>query len=208
MTDNDNVSHSEEFLPIKLFIKCVKKVWYWFWGHIIAFLFYKKKYYYGKHFKGRFFGLTAPGWKWVCVDFLGKRFNPNAPFPCSPYIRIGEWKTIHFHPDDLNNFQGFGNYYQSWKDGHIYIGKGTYIAPNVGIITSNHKIGNLDEHDQPKDVIIGEKCWIGMNCVIMPGVELGEHTIVGAGAIVTKSFPEGHCIIVGNPAKKLRDISE
>jgi acetyltransferase-like isoleucine patch superfamily enzyme len=45
-----------------------------------------------------------------------------------------------------------------------------------------------------------------MNSVILPGVELGPHTIVGAGSIVTKSFPEGNCIIVGNPAKKIKDL--
>ena len=45
-----------------------------------------------------------------------------------------------------------------------------------------------------------------MNCVILPGVELGDNTIVGAGSIVTKSFKEGKCIIAGNPAKKLRDL--
>ncbi len=45
-----------------------------------------------------------------------------------------------------------------------------------------------------------------MNAVILPGVTLGDHTVVGAGAIVTKSFPDGHCIIAGNPAKEIRKI--
>lgn len=45
-----------------------------------------------------------------------------------------------------------------------------------------------------------------MNSVILPGVELGDHTIVGAGAIVTKSFPGGYCVIVGNPAKIVKNI--
>ena len=57
-----------------------------------------------------------------------------------------------------------------------------------------------------RDVIIGEKCWIGMNCVVLPGVTLGDHTIVGAGAVVTKSFKDGYCVIAGNPAKKIKDI--
>ena len=45
-----------------------------------------------------------------------------------------------------------------------------------------------------------------MNSVILPGIVLGNHTIVGAGSIVTKSFPEGNCVIAGNPAKKIRDL--
>ncbi len=56
------------------------------------------------------------------------------------------------------------------------------------------------------DVNIGEKCWIGMNSVILPGVTLGTNTIVGADSIVTKSFPEGFCVIAGNPAKIIKAI--
>ena len=45
-----------------------------------------------------------------------------------------------------------------------------------------------------------------MNAVILPGVELGDHTIVGAGAIVTKSYPEGYCVLVGNPARPIKKV--
>lgn len=181
-------------------------LWYFFWGHIIGFVFYDKKYYYGKWFKGNFGGVAAPGWKWICQDFRGRRQNPNVPWPCSPYITVGNYKNIHFHPDDINNFQGKGNLFQTWSDGHIYIGKGTWIAMNVGIITTNHSIDNPDEHDEPKNVVLGENCWLGMNSMILPGVILGDHTVVGAGSVVTKSFPEGHCVIAGNPAHKIKDI--
>ena len=46
-----------------------------------------------------------------------------------------------------------------------------------------------------------------MNSVILPGVTLGEDMVVGAGSIVTKSFPDGHCIIAGNPAKLIRNLN-
>lgn len=45
-----------------------------------------------------------------------------------------------------------------------------------------------------------------MNSVILPGVVLGDNTVEGAGSVVTKSFTEGHCVIVGNPARILRII--
>ena len=45
-----------------------------------------------------------------------------------------------------------------------------------------------------------------MGAIILPEVELGDFTIVGVGAIVTKSFPEGRCVIAGNPAKKIKDL--
>ena len=90
--------------------------------------------------------------------------------------------------------------------GNIKIGDYTQISSNVGIISSNHNVYDTREHIL-SSVVIERYCWIGMNAVVMPGVVLGEHTIVGAGAVVTKSFEEGYCIIAGNPAKKIRDIN-
>lgn len=46
-----------------------------------------------------------------------------------------------------------------------------------------------------------------MNSLILPGVKLGDHTVVGGGSVVTKSFPDGYCVIAGNPAKKIKDIN-
>ncbi len=90
--------------------------------------------------------------------------------------------------------------------GKIYIGDYTQIAPNVGIISSNHDIYDIHMH-LPSKVRIGKYCWIGMNSVILPGVTLGDFTVVGAGSIVTKSFPEGACVIAGNPASKIKNLA-
>lgn len=149
----------------------------------------------------------ARGWRWVVRDHrLCRRMRQNTDvrFPVSPNIQITGSDSIMFHPDDLNNFQGMGNYFQGV--GTITIGRGTYIAMNVGMITANHREDDPSRHAAPKPICIGEACWIGMNAVILPGVTLGNHTVVGAGAIVTKSFPDGYCVVAGNPAKLIRKL--
>jgi acetyltransferase-like isoleucine patch superfamily enzyme len=50
--------------------------------------------------------------------------------------------------------------------------------------------------------------WVAMGAIILPGVKLGDFTTVGAGAIVTKSFPEGYCVIAGNPAKIIKHLDK
>lgn len=98
-----------------------------------------------------------------------------------------------------------GNYIQAI--GKIFIDDYTQIAPNVGIISSNH-----DLYDNRKHIIssvkIGKYCWLGMGAIILPGVCLGHYTIVAAGAVVTKSFEEGYCVIGGNPAKLIKKLEK
>ena len=88
--------------------------------------------------------------------------------------------------------------------GKIYIGDYTQIAANVGLISANHNVYDNRHHIETQPIKIGRYGWIGMNVVILPGVELGDFTIVGAGAVVTKSFAEGYCVIAGNPARIIR----
>lgn len=184
--------------------KLLKKV---YCGVSKAFLsiFYDKKYLSGKYFKNRC--IVGYKWAWKCLwqqKILGRN-NKGVPWPCSQNITITRWQQLEIDPDDINNFLTYGCYFQTGKKAKIIIGKGTWIAPNVGIITTNHDVDNLENHVEGKDVIIGKNCWIGMNSVVLPGVTLGDKTIVGAGSIVTKSF-EGNCVIAGNPAKKIKEL--
>ena len=88
----------------------------------------------------------------------------------------------------------------------IYIGDYSFIAPNVGIISGNHDLYDLRNQTICNPTKIGAYCWLGMNSMILPNVELGDFTIVGAGSVVTKSFKDGHCIIAGNPAKLIKHL--
>ncbi|MFI5156561.1 MAG: acyltransferase, partial [Chitinophagales bacterium] len=91
--------------------------------------------------------------------------------------------------------------------GGITIGDYTQVAPNVIIVSANH-----DPYDSRKHILkpisIGKYCWLGAGAKIMPGVVLGDWTIVGAGAVVTSSFPEGHCIIGGMPARIIKELEK
>jgi acetyltransferase-like isoleucine patch superfamily enzyme len=91
--------------------------------------------------------------------------------------------------------------------GGIVIGDYTQIAPNVVIVSANHDVHDSRKHIANK-VTIGKYCWLGAGCKIMPGVNLGDFTIVAAGAVVTKSFIDGYCIVGGIPAKKIKNLEK
>ena len=165
-------------------------------------LFYKKKYLSGYYFDVKVMGWV---WAWKAVPFKLLGINNNLPFPADSSVRIHDADNIIFDRNDIHIFQSPGLYINNFSE-KVYIGPGTYIAPNVGIITANHDLNNPSIHMKGKSVRIGENCWIGMNSVILPGVELGDNTVVGAGSIVTKSFPKGKCVIAGNPAKIIKEI--
>jgi acetyltransferase-like isoleucine patch superfamily enzyme len=172
-------------------------------------MIYNKEVFKSKYFKGKLCGIAGTGWRWVMDDIHGRIFlrtNKGVPFPISPYNTVINPKNIVFDPDDLHIFNGKGRFFQA-ENAMIMIGSGCYIANNVGLVSSNHDIMDPSKNGKSGDIVLGEKCWIGMNSVIMSGVHLGDHTIVGAGSVVTKSFPEGHCVIAGTPAKIIRTFT-
>lgn len=186
----------------------IKGVYYYCYSSIIIKKHINKDILKSKYFSGKLNGMFSIGWKWLYFSYKGNKSNGKRfklPFPISPSQNVICPENIFFHPDDLNNFQSPGCYFQAI--GKIFIGKGTFIGPNVGLITANHDPLHLNKHLDARPIVIGEKCWIGMNSIILPGIKLGENTIVGAGSIVTKSF-SGNCVIAGNPAKKIKDLGE
>lgn len=94
-----------------------------------------------------------------------------------------------------------GAYVQA--EGGIYVGDNVRIAPYTTLMSTNHDIFDHNKK-HPKPIIIHDNCWIGTHAIVLAGVELGPRTIVGAGAVVTKSFPEGYCLIGGNPARVIK----
>lgn len=143
-------------------------------------------------------------YRWCISSFWQRnilRLAPTYPFPCHLTCIVSNPENIFFDQSCLGNFQSPGTYYQCFS-GRIYLGKGCMIAPNVGLITSNHDLSKIGEefHLPSKDIKIGDGCWVGMNAVILPGVELPPRTTVGAGAVVTKGLKEEGRTLVGVPA--------
>lgn len=93
-------------------------------------------------------------------------------------------------------------------DGDIFIGNGTMFGPGVAIATVGHPIKpDMRKYMYTDPVTIGENCWIGANVTICPGVTIGDHTVIGAGSVVTKDIP-ADVVAVGNPCRVLRPIDE
>lgn len=90
----------------------------------------------------------------------------------------------------------------------IEFGRNVWIGPRVSIISMNHDVSDFNKYISCKSVVIEDNCWLASNCVILPGVHLGTHTIVAAGAVVTKSFPFGNQILGGVPAKIIKKIGQ
>lgn len=95
-------------------------------------------------------------------------------------------------------------------DTHIYIGDFVMIGPNVTIATAGHPINpvlrkKVAQFNIP--VKSGNNVWIGANSVILPGISIGENSVIGAGSIVTKNIPD-NVVAVGNPCCVLREINE
>ena len=123
----------------------------------------------------------------------------------SPYF--ANWGGHHVHLGS-NIYANAG--LKLVDDTHIYIGACTMLGPNVVIATAGHPIDpelrsrglqyNLPVH-------IGRNCWLGAGVIVMPGVTIGDNTVIGAGSIVTKDIPSG-VVAVGNPCRVLREVGE
>lgn len=95
-------------------------------------------------------------------------------------------------------------------DSHVYVGDHTMIGPNVTLATAGHPICpelREEEYQYNLAVHVGRNCWLGAGVIVLPGVTIGDNTVIGAGSVVTKDIPSG-VVAVGNPCQVLREINE
>lgn len=140
--------------------------------------------------------ITFKTWYEQMIDGHGSSLY----WPIHASSQVGNAKNILCGVETCPGYSP-GNYIQAI--GKIYIGDYTQIGPNVGIISANHDLYDNRKH-LPAHVRIGKYCWIGMGAIILPGVELGDFTIVAAGSIVTKSHLDGYAVLGGNPARVIK----
>lgn len=92
----------------------------------------------------------------------------------------------------------------------VTIGNNVMFGPGVSLYTAAHPL-NADlrrsGYEYARPITIGDDVWVGGSCVILPGVTIGNGSVIGAGSVVTKSVPAG-VLAVGNPCRVLREITE
>lgn len=129
-------------------------------------------------------------------------FNRHVPWPVHRSTTVKSVNNIKRG----TRLPGFSkNCHLDGRNG-IIIGENVWIGPNVTMVSMNHDVNNYHRYIQADPIVIGNDCWIASNVTILSEVELGEHTVVAAGAVVTKSFKDGNQIIGGNPAKVIKKL--
>lgn len=129
-------------------------------------------------------------------------------------------ENVYIEPPFHSNWGGkhchFGkNVYANFNltcvdDTHIYVGEYTMLGPNVVLASAGHPIlpelrEKIYQYNMP--IHIGKNCWLGAGVIVLPGITIGDGSVIGAGSVVTKDIPAG-VIAVGNPCRVLREIND
>ena len=132
------------------------------------------------------------------LEYCGDNVNIEKNAGFGPQLRIGD-------------NSGVGE--RCALSGRIVIGKDVMMGPNCVMRTYSHRHDRIDipmdqqGFEEERIMYIGDDVWIGTNVIILPGVNVGSHCIIGAGAVVTKDVPD-YAIVGGSPARVIRYRNE
>ncbi|KAA2223549.1 sugar O-acetyltransferase [Chryseobacterium sediminis] len=92
----------------------------------------------------------------------------------------------------------------------VEFGDNVFIGPNCSFYTAGHPLDTKQRNEgleYANPIKVGDNVWLGGNVVVLPGVSIGNNSVIGAGSIVTKDIPD-HVVAVGNPCKVVKKITE
>lgn len=129
------------------------------------------------------------------------RINGKVPWPVHPTSRVMYHKNIK-----VGNRSFPGNNIGCYIQGRsgIEIGNNCRFGPGVGLISANHALENYDVWLKSEPIRIGNNVWLGMNVIVMPGVQIGDNVVIGSNSVVTKDILS-NSIAAGNPCKVLKE---
>lgn len=130
------------------------------------------------------------------------RVNGHVPWPVHPSTHI----KAHHKISRGTRFPGLSAGCHIDGRNGIEFGRNVWVGPYVTIISMNHDMLDYQRYETADPIRIGDDSWLGARTVILPGVVLGPHTVVAAGAVVTRSFPEGDQVLGGVPARVIRKL--
>lgn len=173
-------------------------------------MFNKYKYQnWGKNYPQNIFEyiLSPCSWGLRIINFIVQKvFKINNKLPFMIHFTSIVNGKVTIGKGVAKYFANSSGCYIQGKNG-VFIDDNTLFAPGVKIISANHSKESLTDHDVDNPIKIGKNCWLGTNCVILPGVVLGDNVIVAAGSVVTKSFGS-NLILGGVPAKIIKELQQ
>lgn len=132
-------------------------------------------------------------------------------------INTGEefWIEQPFHCDYGYNIEIGESFYANYNiiildSAKVKFGNNVFIGPNCAFYTAGHPLDYKTRNkglEYAKPIEIGNNVWIGGNVVVLPGVKIGDNSVIGAGSIVSKDIPT-NVVAVGNPCKTIKHITE
>lgn len=132
------------------------------------------------------------------VESCGKNVNFERGARINPELSIGDYSGVGVN---------------CLVSGRTYIGSHVMMGPDCIMYSYSHAYDRLDipmdqqGFEEPTPIHIGDDVWIGARVIILPGVNIGSHCIIGAGAVVTKDVPD-YAVVGGVPAKVIRYRTE
>ncbi len=141
-----------------------------------------------------------PGARGILADLLGTlgdgaHINPPLFVDYGENLHVGAGTFVNYNLTALDVAP-------------ITIGRDCQIGPNVQLLTPTHPIDpqpRRDKLEAAQPIILEDNVWLGGGVIVCPGVTIGKNSVIGAGAVVTKSIP-ANVVAVGNPARVVRTI--